>query len=302
VSAGEKAQSGPAGGIARRWGHFLVAAGILSSAFIGWNWVIATLQWVTRKEAVPWPAAVRVNGQFRLESFPPALGPFSLAQDGEFYGRLDGDPDGEVVPKEDELDSLKIGTALDKMRVGERKSNWYLARIYRDSRVRSPSDPCRFWRLEIFYYTGGLDKVPHVPERCLVASGATLVPSLSGEVSFEVDGQGPWKGPLPFRRTGYEVSDRLRLNAKQYVQYYTFSLNGRPEDLWEKVRLKLNDPRLRYCYFAKIQFAPVGEVTDIGRMDQAAQEFVSNIMPAALSMLPRVEDVSRLSSGGAASQ
>ena len=135
-----------------------------------------------------------------------------------------------------------------------------------------------------------------------VAGGAALVRSLSGSVSFDLDGRAPWRGPVPFWRTAYEVTDRSRLNTRQYVQYHTFSLNGQPEDIWEKVRLKLNDPRLRYCYFAKIQFAPIGEAADIGRIDQAAQEFVVNIMPAALSMLPMPEDVDRLGAGGAASQ
>ena len=286
---------------ARAWVHFFVAVGILTVTLVGWNWMIAKLQWVTRKEAVPWPPAVRVDAQCRLESFPTVCGPFVLAEDGELEGTTDGKPDGEIVLKDDVMESLRINTARDKMNLAERKSNWYLTRVYRDSRVQLPNDPARFWRLEIFYYTGGLDKVPHVPERCLVAGGAALVTDLSGGITFQVDGDKPWNGPVPFHRTGYEVSDRLRLNSRQYVQYYTFSLNGRPEDLWEKVRLKLSDPRLRYCYFAKVQFAPLGEVVDVKRTDQTAQEFVQNIMTTVLNMLPMPQDVDRLASGGDAS-
>lgn len=299
----EQAQSATStpSGRARPWVHFLVASGILAFTFLSWNWVIAAMHWVTRKEAVPWPPAVRVDSQCHLESFPDVCGPFVLAGDGELEGQVDGKPDGEVIIKDDVLESLRINTTRDKMNLPQRKSNWYMARIYRDTRVQSSADPRRFWRLEIYYYTGGLDKIPHVPERCLVAGGATLVPALTGGVSLRADGPVPWNGLVPFRRTGYEISDRLRLNTKQYVQYYTFSLNGHPEDLWEKVRLRLNDPRVRHCYFAKIQFAPLGDVTSLTEMDHAAQEFVDNTMPAILSMLPMPQDMERLRSGGAAS-
>lgn len=275
--------------------HFVMAAGVLAAVTIGWNWAVAQLKWATRKEPVPWPQHVRVDNGCRLTSFPDRLGPFVLVTgDGEFTGASDGRPDGEIILGDEDLESLRINTALDQRRLGERSSNWYLARLYRDTRVTSPQEPFRYWRLEVYYYTGGLDKVPHVPERCLVAGGATLLPSASGKVPMPAPSvPSPWDN-VSFNRTAYEFSDRLGLDVKRYVQYYLFSLNGMPENSWEMVRLELTKPWVRYCYFAKIQLAPLGEVTDIAQADKAAGEFVNALMPAALSMLPMPSEIDSL--------
>jgi hypothetical protein len=277
------------------WGerHFLLAAVILAAVWIGWDWAIAQLRWATRKEAVPWTAAVRVDGKCRVVSFPDRLGPYVLVGDGEIDKTTDGRADGDIVLEEDVLESLKINTALDQRRLGARRSNWYLTRIYRDTRVES-SNPFRYWRLEVYYYTGGLDKVPHVPDRCLVAGGATLLSSASGRLAVGVPGISPPWDRLTFNRVGYEMTDRLGLDVKRYVQYYVFSLNGRPEGSWEKVRLGLTKPWVRHCYFAKIQLAPTSPITDFAQADQAAVDFLNMFLPAVVALWPLPSDVGKL--------
>ncbi|MCJ7545168.1 MAG: hypothetical protein MUP47_11530 [Phycisphaerae bacterium] len=300
MKATEPSPASPAGSRGAVWRacwrerHFLAAAGILAVATIGWDWTMAALGWVTRKEAVPWPNAVLVDTQCRVISFPDRLGPYELVGDGVFDKAPDGRPDGDVVLTGDVLESLKINTALDQMRVGERRSNWYLTRIYRDTRLESSYSPFRQWRLEVHYYTGGLDKVPHVPDRCLVAGGATLLPSWSGELKVAVPaGTAPWDH-LTINRVGYEMTDRIGLSVRRYAQYYVFSLNGEPEGSWMMVRLKLGDPRTRYCYFAKVQVAPLGEITDVDEADKAVHDFLAVFMPAVAALLPMPADVRAL--------
>ncbi len=274
--------------------HFLAAIAILAVATIGWDWTIGTLRWATRKEAVPWPAGVTVDGQCRVTSFPKRLGPYELVGDGVFEDSPDGRPDGDVVLTADVLESLKINTALDQRRLGERRSNWYLTRIYRDTRVEASYSPFRYWRLEVHYYTGGLDKVPHVPDRCLVAGGATLVPSAYGQTAVVIPGgPRPWDR-LTFNRVGYEVSHRMGLQISRYAQYYVFSLNGRPEGSWKRVRLELTKPWVRHCYFAKVQVAPTGEITDFDRADEAVEDFLATVMPAVAAMFPTPADIRTL--------
>lgn len=281
--------------IAAAWSdrHFVVAAGILLVVTIGWNWAIAQLRWATRKEPVPWPQAVKVDPDCRATSFPDSFGQYVMvSEDGELGGKPDGRPDGEIVFSDEDLESLRINTSLDQSRLDERRSNWYISRIYRDSRVPQ-GGPFRYWRVEIFYYTGGLDKVPHVPERCLVAGGATLLPQWSGKVAASAPTREAGWREIDFNRTGYELSDRRALNVTRHVQYYTFSLNGKPEDSWEMVRLKLTKPWVRYCYFAKIQVAPYDDIQDVDRADKAAREFISAFLPAAISMLPMPSDIEK---------
>jgi hypothetical protein len=279
--------------------HFLAVVILLAAATVGWDWAMAALRWYTRKEPVPWTPAVTVNGQCRLTSFPDRLGPYELVGDGVLDKTLDGRPDGDIVLEPDVLESLKINTALDQLRVGERRSNWYLARIYQDRREEASGSPFRYWRLEIQYYTGGLDTVPHVPDRCLVAGGATLLPTVSGHLLVPVPaGRSPWD-KLTVNRVGYEMTDRIGFNVSHYVQYYVFSLNGQPEDSWKMVRLKLGDPRLRHCYFAKVQVAPLGEIADFDQADRAAQDFLGTVMPAVAALFPTPEDLRALDAAAA---
>ncbi len=278
------------------WGerHFLLAAVILAAVWIGWDWAIAQLRWATRKEAVPWTSAVQVNGKCRVFSFPQRLGPYVLVGDGEFDKTTDGRADGDLILQDDVLEALKINTVLDQRRLSSRRSNWYLTRVYRDTRVTSPVDPFRYWRLEVYYYTGGLDKVPHVPDRCLVAGGATMIPTAAERLAVTLRGVSPPWDRLTFNRVGYEMTDRLGLDVKRYVQYYVFSLNGRPEGSWEKVRLELTKPWVRYCYFAKVQLAPTGPITDLAQADRATVEFVNMFLPAVVALWPLPSDVGKL--------
>ena len=185
--------------------------------------------------------------------------------------------------------ALGIGTSRDKDRISDRSSNWMMVRVYRDDEAPVNS-PYRYWRLEVYYYTGALDTVPHVPGVCVVAAGATPLGTQS--VPFSVsDAREPWNVPLKFRRMHYEMPGRFGRSSTQYVQYYLFSINGRPEGSRKKVRLELIDPRVKYCYFAKVQFAPLGGVPSIEEADRAAEDFMNYLLPVVLRGLPTPADV-----------
>ena len=94
-------------------------------------------------------------------------------------------------------------------------------------------------------------------------------------------------GPSDLNRVGYEMTDRIGLNIRHYAQYYVFSLNGDPEVSWEMVRWKLGDPRLRHCYFAKVQVAPMGEITDFEQADQAVAGLPGRVHAGGGGHVPR---------------
>lgn len=264
--------------------HFLIAALILAITAFGWDLALGKLRWVMRKEPVPWPKGVLVSEDFRLLTLPEQLGPYVLAERGD------------LDLEEEDLELLGVGTSQDKDRHAQRRSNWYNVRIYRDTR-KAPGEPYSVWRLEVYYYTGGLDTVPHVPERCLVVGGATTLDSESENIPFKVPAaRKPWDNAIAFRKVPYEKSDRLRLNQQRYVTYYIFSLNGKPEQSWEVVRVTLMHPLVRYCYFAKIQFAPLNEIVDSDEADKSAEDFVNFFLPSVLRTLPMPNDVQKLNS------
>lgn len=274
--------------------HFWVAAVILASSWAGWDATCRRLHLAMIKEPVPWPTGVVVDTtNFRMVSFPTQLGPFEQLKTTDASGQSLG----EEILKDDILETLKIGTREDKNKVQRRSSNWYLSRIYRDTR-KGEQDPYSLWRLQLYYYTGAVDKVPHVPERCGVAAGATLIGNLSHDVlvsSFTA--KDPWNAAkgLNFRRAVFEVPDEQRLFHRQQVEYYLFSLNGRPETDWKTVRGKLSMSwDTKYCYFAKIQFSPLYSIGDLAEADRKSSEFASYFMPSIIQTLPMPEDVEKL--------
>jgi len=276
--------------------HFLLAAGVLSAAAAWWLLAPNYLRWALRKSAVPWPEGVDVTADFRWRNLPETLGPYVLLGDGRLSEQRDGLSDGEIVFNEELRHTLGVGTSFDETRLADRRSNWYVARLYEDARPADRTGPLRWWRLDVTYYTGDLDTVPHIPEKCLVASGADVLDTTP--LRFEVPAaRGPWDRPFTVLRTRYQTFDKSTLSVKQFVQYYVFCLNGVPESSWKKVRLLLTYPWVRHCYFAKIQFAPRHQVADLDDADRRAEEFANAFLPAVLKALPEPADIEALDSG-----
>lgn len=283
--------------LARSWAwckanpHFVVACVLFGVTAIGWSLAVELLEWATHKEPVPWPEAVVVDhATFRNISLPTTIGPFKRVEDGVFQKnengtpKFDGKPDGEHILDDEVLEPLGVGSYLDKQRVKDRCSNWYVSRVYEDTRKDSKY---RFWRLGVYYYTGGQDLVPHVGEVCLAAGGAVIIGATEVRFSgFNVPD--PWNGSIAFRRT---ISEK---ESRKYVQYHVFSLNGKPENNRLTVRGKLAVPWVRHSYFAKIEFAPNSEIKDSFEADDDAEEFMRHILPVVLKSLPTSEDIKRL--------
>lgn len=277
------------------WVHFAVAAAVLGASAAGWSLAVDSWRIYTRKEPVPWPAGVEVDGKYRMTSLPASIGPYRLVADGEWERDekgdpvRDGTPDGVIELLPDTMDLLGIGTVTDERNLPKRRSNWLSVCIYRDTR-KAKHDPFQYWRLELYYYTGGVDLVPHVPDICAVAGGA--VPVGGGQLAVSVpSAPGPWAAqPISFRAPIFLDERR----GTRFVQYYAFSLNGVPENRREVVRLKLTNPFLRHAYFAKIQFNPLGAIRDERETAAAAREFAGHFLPHVLKVLPMPDDVEKL--------
>jgi exosortase len=265
--------------------HFIIAAAILAVTAGGWTWATEALHFTAVKNPVPWGARSTVSEDFRLTSLAEEMGPFKrVLPDVESIRGGPSFRNWELFTKTD-LESLKIGTDVDKTRLADRRSNWYVSRIYRDTR---PAAAVRAWRLDVYYYTGEADTVPHIPEICAQASGATILGG--ADVLFAVPAApAPWAQSVPFRRTQYRLAD-----GKSMVDYYTFSMNGAFSDSRGWVRWELLSPLLRHAYFAKIQFSPVQGVSEFEDSDRSAEEFIRYALPEVLKALPSSQDVAAL--------
>ncbi len=298
-------QKSPQGSIARKLltdRTFLIAAAVLVLVALGRPIMVSTLEIWLVKSPVPWPDAVRVNAQtWQNDGFPESLGPdgrFKMVRgDGVLRKDKDGIPDGDQPHEEDMLELLKIGGPADMDRIDERASNWYVSRTYDDT----ADEGWQLWQLAIEYYTGGHDPVPHVPEVCLAAGGATIAQTGTMTVHYPQLRE-PWNEPFEIRRVVYEFKEPRTMRIVKYIQYYVFSLNGRPEENRQRVRLELTNPFVQYTYFAKIQFGMRQPVADLALADKEAKDFLAVALPAALEMLPTAETVDELNAGNETDQ
>jgi hypothetical protein len=278
---------------------FVAAVVILGLTATVWPFTISALHWAQEKTPIAWPRgardgqpwAVEVSEDFRWTNLPTRLGKY-------VQGSPYPNSNGEIVLPKETRDILGVGRFNDAPRRATRSSNWYVSRIYEDP-GQSQGSPFKYWQLDVIYYTGSAEKVEHVPDRCMLAGGfVPFGPRVN--VSFASDGIGSdWPKDHQFVRAGFtRGGDKPTPKEFQVVEYYTFVLNGVDETSWERVRLHMaTTPWEKHCYFAKIQFTPLGYVSDLAACDRAAQSFVNAFLPEVLRALPTRDAVQRLNSG-----
>lgn len=179
----------------------------------------------------------------------------------------------------------------------------YLGRVYKFD-AAEPDHPSRV-RLHVAYYTGTPDTVPHVPDRCMVAGGATPVGLGLTAVSL--------RGPQ-YRDTSGGVLARSRLTRREVhipatkfsatmftfaipqepdrtaSVVYFFAANGRYLATPDEVRLRGFDPRDRYAYYCKVEVMPL-DVSDPTEAVAVVSSFLSDAMPEIMACLPDWVDV-----------
>lgn len=225
------------------------AAGVLLAAVLGQNVLLAATQAVLIKEALPLRQP--------LFSLPTKLSDWQQQGDDD---RL----------TEDVIDQL-----------GTRQ---FLSRTYRDTSMQ-PSQPGSSARLHLAYYTGTPDTVPHVPERCYVASGAA--PLYKGLVSLTTK-----QGEIP--TTLFTYSTQSGSTAASSVVYF-FIANGRFLATPDQVRLQGFDPRDRYSYYCKVEVGLPG-IADPELARQRAVALLDAAMPSIMNCLPDWNEVTARSS------
>ena len=266
--------------------------------------------WIVRKP-IPWPEGVVVNNLHRNVSMPDPLpnesGPYVAVAEGDpFYAKVEDVQNGaDGIIAEDTLKSLGMRTIEDdEGRLAERTANWYGIRTYRDTR-KDVRGPFSCWRLEVFYYTGLRDQVPHVPDLCLNTAGATI-DKTDSVVLYVPEAREPWN-ELRFQRVLYTARGPSG-GELQGVAFHVLGFNDEPinresaTDARYDVR-KAMASRDAHNYFVKIQFSPL-RLPTYGLMDdqqfdpdeanQAAQEFVASFMPKILEQLPTKKTIEEL--------
>jgi len=255
-----------------------VAAGLLGVSAAGQHSVLAWQEAVLFKKEVP--------ARHNLSRLPLELGPYRFVQD--------------LPISSDEIEAL--GTEE------------FISRIYEDTSVKE-REPGRLIRLHVTYYTGMVDTVPHVPDRCFTAAGIDSVVlddqvvSLSPSVFTAADdgsgyvAESTLRAPVATadgerRRITVPQRDiatkRFTYRAKptdpdQHVTYF-FAANGKFLASPNAVRLQGFDIRDPYSYYAKVEVALIG-VSDPVDVAEGTARFLDAYLPDIMACFPDWEQV-----------
>ncbi len=251
----------------RRMVAMLTVSGLLLAAAVGLNASVMALKLSFRKEAVPLRQPVT--------SLPGTIGPWvQVTLDERFSEEIED----ELATKE-YLRRVYVDTRQAEPAVLER---WNQAAVktpeLREELHRSviSRDPLGSVVLHIAYYTGAVDTVPHIPDRCMVAGG--FDPVGKREVSLPVVG-----GDL--RASFVQFEERTQGTPVTLSVAYFFQVNGDYEhDAITGVRRRLQDLRERHAYFAKIELMTQGR----GREPAASQAAMTSALSAALPEIERI--------------
>jgi hypothetical protein len=253
----------------RRTAALLTVCGLLLAAAVGLNASVMALKLSFRKEAVPLRAPVT--------SVPGTVGPWvQVSLDERFSEEI-----------EDELATREY---LRRVYVDTRKADaevlarWNAAQVksaeLREELQRSvvSRDPLAVVVLHVAYYTGAVDTVPHIPDRCMVAGGFDPVGRREAMLDL---------GERELRCSFVQFQERSQGAPVTLSVAYLFQVNGDYEyDAITGVRKRLQDLRERHAYFAKIELMTQDRGGKADASLAAMSDFLSHALPEIEKVLP----------------
>jgi hypothetical protein len=250
---------------------FAIVAALLIAAAIGLQSTVSRMKLTFRKLPVP-PTAPMI-------AISPELGPWVQASVDR---AVPPDFEHELGTREyvfrEYVDTRRLSekdVAVFRSSTLEQREKM-LGRIY-------ANDPKAKIRFAVTYYTGSVDTVPHVPERCFAADG--FRPSSFQVVTWPIlPRKDPAEQSTQVRLINFEDQIDGRSRRPRQVSYF-FQVNGEyDQDPIFGVRKKLQNLLQQYAYFAKIEL--VTDLPDPAGAGAVMSDFLTNAMPEIERVLP----------------
>ena len=194
----------------------------------------------------------------------------------------------------------------------------YLTRQYIESDVPEGTRP-RLLEVHLAYYTGLIDTVPHVPERCFVGSGSFRIDELVGVTPIRLDldrfpvdpdVDADRHGVIYRGRTGHHSDapgvrvrlpqgiDKLKMNVTRFVDEsqntthagYFFVANGGIAPRAEDVRGLAFNREASHAFFMKVQFTST-QVDTADELAELAALYLNEAFPDLMRRVPDWVDV-----------
>jgi len=183
----------------------------------------------------------------------------------------------------------------------------YITMTYEDMDLRE-GEPGRRVRLHVAYYSGTIDTVPHVPDRCFVGGGMDAI-----DLTFkplQLDYLGDQKDPetdqwlVPSNLSSPEMvripenefqvrsaafADRRQPDRTFQVKYF-FITNGKFLAHANRVRVEGFNITDRYSYYCKVEVQWF-DISDAQMAQQRTEDFMSVALPEIMACLPDWHEV-----------
>lgn len=177
----------------------------------------------------------------------------------------------------------------------------YIFRDYADTRIVGPSEikeildapstverrrltaitegrkPRGFVHAAVTYYTGMVDTVAHVPDRCYVADGYT--PQDPETRTWKLGGG----ETVDVRFISFEDATGFSSRVNKNVAYF-FQVNGEMESSPTAVRIRLQDLTKADVYYAKIEVMSL--LRSRGDAEKVMSDFIAQALPEVRKCLP----------------
>lgn len=245
---------------------FIIVTAILLIAAIGLNATVQSLQLSFRKQ----PVAL----QKPLKDIPTSFGPWVQVSADE---RLPHEIEDTLAANEyvfrDYVDSRLVSREVIAQFEGKSAAQ---RKQMTDALRRQIPQAVMY--MAVTYYTGMVDTVAHIPDRCYIADG--FEPSeydVKAWACFED------RGGESARFIHFEDQVPGRRAESRNVAYF-FRVNGQYTSNPLHVRYKLQDLRQRYGYYAKIELMSV--MDDRNRASAAMDDFLKYALAEVEKSLP----------------
>jgi len=170
-------------------------------------------------------------------------------------------------------------------------------------------------QLHIAYYTGQIDAVPHIPDRCMVAGGYVPLTAEPITVSMNID-DSDWVDDQQKDQNGvsYPMIERwnpiqetneiihfplgdFELRCTEFIHPklgedhvfagYLFVANGKTTAYPERIRMLAFDKSSKYAYYCKIQFMTLGGPQfTMEEFNVLTSSFLTSALPDIMRCLP----------------
>jgi hypothetical protein len=225
---------------------------------------------------------------------------------------------------QDGADQLMSKEEQDELGTDNFVTRWYVEQPPRDA----PDDwEPRVFQLHMTYYTGLLDTVPHVPERCFTGAGMSIAgdrqivpvpldfsrlvpdPQLSPPDVDVMEARESKPDEVVWTARGVEVQNRFRLpenvedlklnvtpftadSGQQIYAGYFFIANGAVVPTADEVRLQSFTLTADYSYYLKVQFL-AWDVESAEELAELAGAFLDDMFAEIMRCVPDWYDVER---------